>query len=167
MIVIRSTQKQYQATFWYNNKDTTTINLNSIEDLKNKLNLEYTNTNCHKIRVFDALIEDIEGVGIVPTLKKIINVKRVDNQWVASKTHLDIKNFIHDQTKGQKTMNENSIKKIKKFCIERIDLPMTQIQDALKKANWTKTSINICGVTFYDRNGEISYSLGGNTSYTI
>ena len=103
MLVIKSTQKQYQATFWYNNKGTTTINLNSIEDLKNKLNLEYTNTNCQKIRVFDALIEDIEGVGIVPTLKKIINVKRVDNQWVASKTHLDIKNFIDVNKKNDFT----------------------------------------------------------------
>ena len=64
-------------------------------------------------------------------------------------------------------MNENSIKKIKKFCIERIDLPMSQIQDALKKADWTKTSITICGVRFYERRGVISYYDGGNTRYTI
>lgn len=64
-------------------------------------------------------------------------------------------------------MNENSIKKIKKFCIERIDLPMTQIQAALKKADWTKTKVTICGVRFYELQGVISYHDGGNTRYTI
>lgn len=64
-------------------------------------------------------------------------------------------------------MNEDSIKKIKKFCIERIDLPMTQIQTALAETNWTKTSITICGVRFYERRGVISYYDGGNTRYTI
>jgi hypothetical protein len=64
-------------------------------------------------------------------------------------------------------MNEDSIKKIKKFCIERIDLPMSQIQAALKKADWTKTSVTICEVRFYERQGVISYYDGGNTRYTI
>jgi|11_taG_2_1085331.scaffolds.fasta_scaffold05193_4 hypothetical protein len=57
---------------------------------------------------------------------------------------------------------------IKTFCVERIDLPMKQIQSALESTDWTQKVITILGITFYVLPNQVSYSIEGSTmSYTI